>query len=206
MPKANILNGQTFHRLKVIERCGIAKNGKIKWLCKCECGSTTVAIGTDLKNGNTKSCGCYKNQLIRDRSLIHGQSRKRIHNIWWAVYSRCCDVNSSGYHIYGAVGKTLCEPWKEFINFYEWSINNGYSEKLTIDRKDNSKGYSPDNCRWISMKDQQRNRTNNRYLTINGSTKLLCEWAEETGISYATILSRIKRGWSEDKWISPVKK
>lgn len=204
MAKANILDGQTFHRLTVIERSGNAKNGKITWLCRCICGKESIVTGTDLKNGNTKSCGCYKDQMIKERSFKHGQSRKRIHNIWWTITRRCGDANSSSYHLYGAAGKTLCESWKEFKNFFEWSMNNGYKDNLSIDRIYNDKGYSPENCRWVTMKSQQRNRSNNTYLTINGTTKLLCEWSEETGIAYATIRNRIKMGWEDERLISPV--
>jgi hypothetical protein len=206
VPKANKLDGQTFHKLTVIERSGIARNGKIKWLCRCDCGKEAIVVGTDLITGNTKSCGCYKNQMIRDRSFLHGQSRKRIHNIWSNIDQRCNNSNNKSYRLYGAAGITLCESWNEFINFLDWSTINGYQETLTIDRKDNSKGYSPDNCRWVSMESQQRNRTNNRYLTINGETKMLCEWSEETGIHHTTILTRIKRGWKEEKWLFPVNK
>lgn len=202
MTKALELTGQTFHRLTVLERSGKANDGRATWVCTCDCGNTIIVRGKDLRSGNTKSCGCYKNEVVKERSLIHGRSRTRLHNIWWGVYQRCCDKNSVSYPGYGAKGITLCEDWKNFVNFLDWSISNGYNDNLSIDRIENHIGYEPNNCRWVDQRTQQRNRSNNRYLTIGGITKKLCEWSEETGLSHATIFSRIKRGIPEDQWLS----
>lgn len=206
MPKALDLKGQKFHRLTVLNKKGLSSNNKIQWECRCDCGKVLIVIGSNLKLGKIKSCGCLKNQMIKERSFIHGKSRTRIHNIWWSVIQRCTDKNSHAYNRYGGAGILLHEKWLDFKSFYEWSINHGYQEDLTLDRIDNKKGYNPENCRWISMKDQQRNRTNNRYITIDGVTKMLCEWGEETGIKPATIASRIKRGSPKERWLAPVPK
>jgi len=195
------LTGEKFGKLTVIERAGTRRK-RAMWKCECECGITTIVAGQDLKSGNTKSCGCVGKEKIKNLRYKHGLSHTRIHNIWWALYQRCCDENSSSYHWYGAKGITMCEDWKEFNNFHKWCYENGYNENFSIDRKNNNIGYYPDNCRWVDMKTQQRNRGNNRFITIGGITKKLCEWSEESGLHHVTILSRIKRGVPEDKWLS----
>jgi hypothetical protein len=96
-------------------------------------------------------------------------------------------------------GLTLCEEWEKFKGFEEWALNNGYEEGLTIDRVDNSVGYSPSNCRWVTKKEQQRNKTNTHWITYNGKTQSLASWAEELGMGIDTLKWRIYRGFSIER-------
>jgi hypothetical protein len=112
-----------------------------------------------------------------------------------------CKENSKNKKHYFEKGIKVCEEWKDFTNFYEWAISHGYKEDLTIDRIDNNKGYSPTNCRWTDYKTQERNKTNNRIITINGETRVLAEWGEIYGIKPATISYRIKHNWEESRWL-----
>jgi hypothetical protein len=106
---------------------------------------------------------------------------------------RCGDLNDKNY---GGKGISVSDGWKDYKNFYDWSIANGYEDKLTIDRKDNNGNYYAENCRWVTMKNQQRNRSDNHLLTYNGDTKPMSEWAEACGMNYYTLVRRIKSLWS----------
>lgn len=193
------LSGQRFGRLTVLERSGAyrSKKGQIqtRWLCRCDCGNNTVVHGASLKKGATRSCGCIRTET----HTKHGHSRTRLYCIWRAMRHRCEDENNIGYRVYGAEGKFVCEEWKEFQSFYDWAMANGYADNLTIERKDGSRGYSPDNCRWATMEEQQNNRRNNRIITYNGETHTLAQWSKIKNIKQATIASRLNRGWSVEK-------
>ena len=136
----------------------------------------------------------------------------RLNNIYHTMIARCCNPKHERYKEYGAKGVVVCEEWlnneivmgvrpvsKGWLNFKEWALSNGYNDTLTIDRIDNSKGYSPDNCRWATPKSQANNRTNNRFYTIFGRTQTLAEWCNELGKSYSTTWHRLKSGWSIEK-------
>lgn len=132
-------------------------------------------------------------------AVKHGLSNTRLHRIWHSMYCRCYYKSTNQYKNYGGRGIKVCEEWKHmqgFINFYNWAINNGYKETLTLDRIDNNKGYCPSNCRWITPKEQSNNRRNNVYYTFNGETKTSKQWCELYNISQTTLLDRLKRGWT----------
>lgn len=126
----------------------------------------------------------------------HGMCKTRIYHIWIRMKDRCNNPKTKDYQYYGAKGIKVCDEWSNnFLSFYNWSIENNYNDTLTIDRIDGSKGYSPDNCRWISIRAQQRNRIDNIPLTINGVTKIEVEWAEEYNIDPHIFRRRLKLGW-----------
>lgn len=160
------LTGQRFGRLTVIERDGTDKNGRnVMWLCVCDCGGTTRTTTTHLRNGHAQSCGClFREKLIEGGektrfATTHGKSRTRLYRILTGMKSRCYNPQSHKYPLYGARGITVCDEWKNsFQAFYEWAIANGYSDDLSIDRIDNDRGYSPNNCRWSTVTEQNRNR------------------------------------------------
>lgn len=205
------LTGQRFGRLTVIKRVEdyIQPNGHhaTMWLCKCECGNHTTVQAGHLKSGYTTSCGCFqkertstmftKNGLFKKNGLIN----LRLYNIWACMKTRCYNSNDKRYKDYGGRGIKICNEWRDdFQNFYDWSIANGYSEDLTIDRIDNDKGYFPENCRWVDRKTQQRNRRNNRIITINGESHCLSEWCEILNLNYAKVKARLDQcHWSPEK-------
>lgn len=190
------LIGKKFGMLTVIERGQNTKRGKATWICKCDCGKikSKSVCGYDLKKGKVRSCGCYYKISNKEINKRHGMTESRIYNIWAGMKGRCKRVNR-----YVKNNISVCEEWNVFENFCKWAYTHGYNEKLTIDRIDNKKGYNPENCRWVNYKVQERNRTNNRYITINGETHILAEWAEILNINSATLANRIKSGWSEDE-------
>lgn len=137
---------------------------------------------------------------------IVGAYKSRLFKIWDNMKQRCCNENSSVFQYYGGKGISVCHEWsKSFDAFYKWSMENGYNDELQIDRVDVSGNYCPENCRWITRKEQQRNRTNNHVVSFNGKTRTLAEWEEITGIDAKTLQHRLSRdGWSiEDALTKP---
>lgn len=130
----------------------------------------------------------------------HGLSHTRIDNIYKSMIDRCHNPNSHNYHKYGARGIAVCNEWKtDKTAFFKWALENGYSETLSIDRIDNSKGYSPENCRWCTYKEQNNNRRSNRFIEAFGQKKTLAQWSDFTGIKQGTIWARLKAGWNVEK-------
>lgn len=126
---------------------------------------------------------------------MHGMKHTKLYRVWCAMKERCNNPHNKSYARYGARGITVTHEWEtSFESFRAWAMENGFSDNLTIDRVDNNKGYSPDNCRWVSTKVQNRNYSKNHMITYNGRTQCIADWADETGINRATILYRIKSG------------
>lgn len=200
MSKFVDLTGKRFGRLTVIERAKnhIQPSGQSRpmWLCKCDCGNDAIICSSHLKIGKTKSCGCYVREIYSKIHKTHGKTNTRLYRIWNGMKQRCCYVKDKRYENYGGRGIAVCDEWKNnFEKFYGWAIENGYSESLTIDRINNDGNYEPNNCRWISNKQQQSNRQNNRHITLNGETKTVTQWCEIFSIDIRIVYSRIKSGW-----------
>lgn len=124
------------------------------------------------------------------------ETNTRLYQIWVAMRHRCNDDNNRHY---GAKGIKVCEEWNDFINFKSWSLSQGYTDSLTIDRINGDKGYSPDNCRWVDNYVQHNNQSNNKYIIFNGEVKTVAQWAKELNLNPQTLYSRLNRGWSVDK-------
>lgn len=173
------------------------KNSEHKyWNCICDCGNTKIVKQKFLVSGTTKSCGC----LANSNGKKHGMYGSRIYRIYRGMWSRCHYTDKEEYKCYGGRGIQVCEEWLDkkdgFTNFYNWSMENGYSDTLSIDRIDVNGNYCPENCRWVDTKTQSTNKTTTKYITFNNQTKALCEWAKLSGNSRTVISTRLKRGWS----------
>lgn len=200
MAKCEDMTGRRFGMLTVVSRAENGKYGDAMWQCQCDCGGTVIVRAGDLRRGSTKSCKCMKREWNRESHTTHGLSNTRLHKIWSMVIERCNNHNHVQYHRYGGRGIKMCEEWeKDFVAFYEWAMANGYEDGLTLDREDNDKGYSPDNCRWITMREQQHNRSNNHLVTMNGRTQNVTQWCNELGVNRAYVYKRLKKGWSPEK-------
>lgn len=191
------LTGQKFDRLTVIKRAGTSKSGKVLWLCECSCREHNQITTTtsNLITGNTKSCGCLAKESASrtgKANTIHGDTDTRLYRIFHGMKDRCYNSKNKDYARYGGRGIKVCEEWlNDYITFKKWAINNGYQEDLAIERKDFDKDYCPENCKWISMSQQQRNKSSNRVITYNGESKILVEWAEQFNIPYNVLCARI---------------
>ena len=127
----------------------------------------------------------------------HGLSATKLHRVWWGMIERCYKRYHKSYSEYGGRGIKICDEWRDdFKTFYDWAMSNGYAEKLTIDRIDNDKGYSPDNCRWVTQSCNARNRRTSRLIEYDGVVHTLVEWSEITGLNPDTITERLKMGWT----------
>lgn len=134
----------------------------------------------------------------------HGLRYTRIYRIWCNMKRRCYNKNDKSYKAYGGRGITVCDEWKfDFLSFYNWAIESGYNDKLTIDRINVNGNYEPCNCRWLDSKSQCNNKSNNHFITFNGETHTMKQWAEKMGISYQTLAQRInKYKWSIERAIT----
>ena len=156
------LTGQQFERLKVIQFYDISKDKKARWLCECSCGNKNIIVtGKLLRSGHTKSCGCLSREMASKRMKKHERSQTRLYSIWCNMKSRCFNKSIPQYKDYGGRGITICDGWLSddgFINFYNWSMDNGYLKNLTLDRNNVNGNYEPSNCRWVTTTIQNINQ------------------------------------------------
>lgn len=132
-----------------------------------------------------------------------GKTKERLYNTWLNIKQRCLNSNNPKYHIYGGKGVSIYSEWKDdFIKFKDWALSNGYSDNLTIDRIDVDGNYEPSNCRWITNKEQQNNRSNNVFIEYKGMTKTLQEWSDDLGFCYKTLQKRLNHGWGAERAFS----
>ena len=190
MGKLIDLTGQKFGRLTVLTRKGKTKSGNAKWLCQCECGKETIVSSIELKSGDTRSCGCLREEVSAARMTTHGKAKTKAFRVWMSMKARCLNKDDRAYCYYGKRGITICEQWMAFENFY--ADMGDRPEGLTIERIDNNKGYSPDNCKWITQKEQMRNTRRNKIIRYGGKKQCIGEWAEDLGLNYKTLWKRLK--------------
>lgn len=194
------ITGKRFGRLLAVEQT-YTKKGQQYWMCICDCGTEKIIRKSHLISGRIKSCGC----LLKDNmsGYKHGLCNTRIMRIFQGIKNRCYNKNEKAYKNYGGRNITICKEWLEnSLLFYEWAKNNGYKKGLTIDRIDNNKGYSPDNCRWTTYKQQARNTRRNLILEYRGKKKCLAEWCDFLGLDSRRTQERLKRGWSVERAFS----
>jgi len=190
------LTGQQFGRLTVIKRVENGNHGKVRWLCQCDCGKNSIVISGGLRNKNTQSCGCLNKEILTK----HGHAsyhKSKTYKTWNDMIQRCINPNCKAYKDYGGRGIQVCKRWLKFENFLQDMGEK--PEGLTLDRIDNDGDYRPENCRWATRKEQNRNSRHNRLITINGNTKCLSEWCNFYNINYHKIYMRLHHGWSPEE-------
>jgi len=172
--------------------------------CMCDCGNERDVLRYHLVSGNSKNCGC----VLRSKQTIHGESSSRIqnetseHRIWCGIKSRCLNEKNTEYHNYGGRGIAICDRWNDSFELFLKDMGRRPSSRHSIDRIDNNSGYSPENCRWATSSQQNRNKRNNRILVVNGESKTMTEWAEIFGIRVGTISERLRRGLSHQESVT----
>jgi hypothetical protein len=224
------LTGKIFGKFKVIER-DYSRKDRRYWWCQCSCENKTIkSISSSelLKKGGTVSCGCFKigNAIEKfkkynpddDISNFKNDAKmsdvfpsyKRLYTIYTGMRVRCSNEKAINYKDYGGRGIKVCDEWlNDFMCFYSWAIGSGYSDKLSIDRKDNDGNYEPDNCQWETMKVQSNNQRDKESIIkiIHfGEVKELYKIQRETGINSATLYKRYKKGLRDFELIKPIDK
>ena len=200
MPCFRDLTGERFGKLTVICVSRKVKSGKREryyWQCKCDCGREKEVRTDCLTSGLVRSCGCMKKEQDRI-NLTKFHRHKLSHTKLWDAYydmkSRCYNENNHRYNDYGGRGITICKEWLDsFDSFAEWSFSHGFKKDLQIDRIDNNSGYSPENCRWVTPKENCRNRRSNVMVEYNGKMITLVELSEILNIPYKTAYSKYRK-------------
>ena len=172
-----------------------------KWDCQCDCGNIVSYRTSELKKKGKApfpgSCGCERNKNIAQSRTKHGDCRSRLYEIWSGMKKRCYNKNSAAYDYYGGKGVRMCDEWlNSYDHFKEWALNNGYDDRLSIDRIDNDGDYCPENCRWANNYVQSNNKSTNHYIIIDGVTHTMKEWSDIYQMPYYIVIDRI----NNSKW------
>lgn len=205
--------GQRFERLVILRyaytvRRPSGQNAQY-WLCQCDCGSDPKPVSwSNLTSRCIVSCGCRnrENLCTSGRQITIGRPKK-LFWCWQNLIRRCLDQTNEAWHNYGGRGITVCAEWeRSFDVFREWAIRNEWQPGLEIDRINVNGNYEPSNCRWVTDEEQNRNKRNNRLVTIDGREQCVAAWADEIGIPHSLVFSRLHRGWDPVEALTTPKK
>ena len=177
MSKKIDLRGQVFHWLTVLRENGRDKHNNVLWLCRCKCGNEVTVCSNNLRRGHTTSCGCYQRERAVEANTTHGASQTHLYYVWAAMLQRVGvykGADEKSKRNYQDRGITVCDEWLVFENFRDWALSHGYSDGLEIDRKDNNKGYFPENCQWVSCRENINNRRNTIRLEDGTPLAVFC--------------------------------
>ena len=196
---------------------GKNNNRYIYWLCQCDCGKGKIILGSNLKSGTTRSCGCLHREISSERCKLflgpkikHGHDRRKRrtpeYRTWSLMRNRCNNPRNPEYRRYGGRGIVVCEEWGDFQIFLN-DMGNRPSDQHSIDRINNDCGYSKNNCKWSLPIEQCNNRRSNYFITYENNKFSLAEWSRRTGLKSGTLRARLDRGWSVGCTLTtPVKK
>lgn len=176
--------------------------------CKCYCGKVFVARKYYIESGRTKSCGCYRSVAIgasNTRRATHGYSTHPLYHTWYEMMNRCYKTESINYAGYGGRGISVCKDWHDVSTFIEFitSTLGPRPEGHELDRIDNDGDYCPSNVKWSTIRQQAQNRRSNVYLTVDGVTHCIAEWARITGVSETTLRRRMDKGLTGTDLLKP---
>lgn len=176
----------------------------VYWKCHCDCGNDTVVDGHSLTNGHTTTCGKCK-AWLNERDLYW---KDRLYTVYASMVARCTNPKHRSYKNYGGRGISICDRWIDnYPAFKDWAYSSGYDEtaprgECTLDRIDNNGNYCPENCRWVDMKTQSRNKRNTRSATLNGDTKCIMAWCDDLNLPVGAVNDRLYNGWDSNKALS----
>jgi len=186
------LTGKIFGHLKVLGPAGIKSKGTA-WHVRCDCGRTAIVVGSRLKSGEIRGCGCRRGRIT------HGYGKHPLYHTWQDMMARCYNPGATGFENYGGRGIRVCQRWHT-IAYFIADMHPRPSRQHTLDRINNHGHYSPSNCRWALPSVQRRNsRTRVHLLTFQGRTQCLTDWAHEVGLSPQTVEARLRYNWPIEK-------
>lgn len=197
------LTGKVFFRFTVQERLPNTSQGRNQWLCRCLCGNLRAVLGSNLRRGQHKSCGCLRHDTRNVTNLKHGRCKDSTYRSWSRMFERCCQPHHKSFGHYGGRGIAVCERWRSsFLNFVADMGNRPTG--MTLEREDVNGDYSPENCRWATAQEQAVNKRNTPRLTAFGETKALILWARDPrcSITYASLRKRLRAGLAVEEAIS----
>lgn len=173
----------------------------------CDCGNSKTVRLSDIKSGRTTSCGCHNKEVRANRLKTHGETGSNLHFIWLGMKDRCNNSKNKSFSRYGGRGIRVCNEWQSSYElFSSWARSKGYKVGLSLDRIDNNKGYSPNNCRWADSFQQANNKRNNKWLTFRGKTQTESQWARELGIDQRRLNYHLRKGRSLQETIDYLSK
>lgn len=194
-------NGERYGALLVMKFDSSTRRGH-KYQCLCDCGSTATRYIAELKKGSVFSCGCISLHLIARLNKTHGKSKTAEYAVWRSMIARCENPRDKRFHRYGGRGISVCSRWRTSFPAFIEDVGERPAPGLSLDRINNDRNYEPSNVRWASRKEQMRNASINRLVTYRALTLPLVEVCELVGANYKTVLSRLKRGWSDAEAIN----
>lgn len=195
------LTGQKLNRLTAIEDTGKRnKSGQAIWKCECECGRVCFVSASNLKRGNTQSCGCLRYERFVESITTHGRSKTPSYKEWWSMMDRCYNENNAAYKDYGGRGIKVCPEWHDRETFCEWADSHGCKKGLQLDRRDNNGDYSPENCHYVTPKQNMRNLRRTLRLPSGEYILNFCErWLGREIQSQSAEGARIRYHWRKHK-------
>lgn len=211
LAKYTILPGQKFGRLTVLSvfRKAAADGTTRRWLsCRCDCGKLHEVEVFNAVSGRTASCGCLLREATqRRRRLVEGKSISShpLYRVWACMIGRCSDPKDAAYENYGKRGIAVCKEWMDsFVPFYNWALESGYRRDLTIERKDNNRGYCPENCKFATRTEQARNTRRNLQILAFGELKTAWRWKEDKRciVPLKLVYERLLHGWTPERALS----
>lgn len=209
--------GDRFGRLVVMQKVNRKLyrshvNSRPCFICRCDCGKFKLILAASVVGGGTRSCGCLRREMTRKRMTQHGHAKRSGHsrefNIWMGIKKRCYSQKNPSYKNYGGRGITMCQKWLFSFSAFLRDMGPIPSNRHSIERLDNDRGYDPGNCVWLLRSLQNRNRRTTVWIVVGGERKTLAEWCRKAGIAYGTYYARTRYyGWSvEDAVTTPTKR
>lgn len=181
-----------------------------RWQCRCDCGQERTVCQSHLRSGATQSCGCLRNERVKAACSTHGEKPKHgnpspEYNAWRQMLARCTNPNRKDWDNYGGRGITVCKRWATSFEAFLEDMGRRPSSKHSLDRIDTEGNYEPGNVRWADDFQQSQNRRNIVKVVVDGETVCLKEACRRVGVSYSAVMRRRARGWSQDRWLEPVR-
>lgn len=199
-PSAVDLTGKVFGKLTALKCTGESVGENLLWVCICSCGNTVTVMSGSLRSGNTKSCGCFRDDQREASEFFDGRSSDPLYKRWRGMLQRCYNPKTTWFKYYGGRGITVCDEWRDSKKgikaFSLWAQANGYCKELEIDRIDVNGPYSPENCRWVTKEENGNNKRNNLYLEYEGQTYSVAQFARKLDVTYYAVLHRFEQGKS----------